>query len=60
MPAATAWAAGVFQGSAPGSFYGYDERSRKRVKRDPADPPKLQLVSGFLPVLAADDPMGQR
>ena len=38
-------------------IYGYDERSRKRVKRDPADPGKLLLVSGFLPVLAADDPM---
>lgn len=38
-------------------IYGYDERSRKRVKRDPADPAKLTMVSGFLPVLAADDPM---
>jgi hypothetical protein len=38
-------------------IYGYDERSRKRVKRDPGDPAKLQLVAGFLPVLAAGDPM---
>lgn len=49
-------------------IYGYDERSRKRVKRDPRDPAKLLLVpiagrtsegdkEGYLPTLAAGDPM---
>jgi hypothetical protein len=38
-------------------IYGYDERSRKRVKRDAADRAKLQMAGGFLPVLEASDPM---
>jgi hypothetical protein len=38
-------------------IYGYNETSRKRVKRDPADRAKLQMVGGFLPVLEASDPM---
>jgi hypothetical protein len=49
-------------------IYGYDERSRRRVKRDARDPARLQMVvppnatgagdrQGYLPVLAADDPM---
>jgi hypothetical protein len=38
-------------------IYGYDERSRKRVKRDSADRAKLQMTGGFLPVLEAGDPM---
>lgn len=44
--------------------YGYDETSGRRVKRDPEDPAKLLLrpavagdPRGYLPVLAADDPM---
>jgi hypothetical protein len=45
---------------------GYDEISRRRVKRDPQDPAKLQLVPvstrtqetlGYLPVLQPSDPM---
>ena len=48
-------------------IYGYDATSRRRVKRDPADPAKLLLVPGAhagagealgeLPVFAPDDPM---
>ena len=49
-------------------IYGYDERSRQRVKRDPNDRARLQLVAvgsragagerqGYLPVLEASDPM---
>ncbi len=39
-------------------IYGYDEVSVRRVKRDPADPAKLQLLSnGYLPTLAPNDPM---
>ena len=38
-------------------IYGYDETSRKRVKRDPADRARLQLVSGFLPTFAPQDPI---
>jgi hypothetical protein len=39
-------------------LYGFDERSRRRVKRDPADRARLQMdASGYIPVLAASDPM---
>jgi hypothetical protein len=39
-------------------LYGFDERSRRRVKRDPADRARLLLdAQGFLPPLAPDDPM---
>jgi len=49
-------------------LYGYDQTSRKRVKRDPADPAKLLLTPvgqrpgageklGYLPVLQPGDPM---
>lgn len=47
-------------------LYGYDERSRRRVKRDPYDPAKLLLVPAgvgrdrrqeYLPVFAAGDPI---
>jgi hypothetical protein len=49
-------------------LYGYDETSRRRVKRDPSDPAKLLMqkpgsprgagdAQGYLPVLAATDPM---
>jgi hypothetical protein len=49
-------------------LYGYDEVSRKRVKRDPADPAKLLLAPargragsgdrlGYLPLLGGSDPM---
>ncbi len=49
-------------------IYGYDETSRKRVKRDPADRARLLLASvgerpgagekqGYLPLLQASDPM---
>lgn len=42
-------------------LYGYDEMSRKRVKRDLKDPAKLLLEAGsgggYLPVFAADDPI---
>jgi len=49
-------------------IYGYDERSRSRVKRDPDDPAKLLLLprgglhgegdgQGYLPLLQASDPM---
>jgi hypothetical protein len=49
-------------------IYGYDETSRKRVKRDPADRARLQMVrldsrraagdpQGYLPILGEGDPM---
>ena len=44
-------------------IYGYDDRSRRRVKRDPRDPARLLLVSvagktgGYLPALEPGDPM---
>lgn len=47
-------------------LYGYDERSGKRVKRDPNDPAKLLLLPvregagdklGYLPVFEAGDPI---
>ena len=48
-------------------LYGYDETSRKRVKRDPADPARLLLLpghltgagesQGYLPAFAAGDPI---
>jgi hypothetical protein len=49
-------------------IYGYDERSLKRVKRDPSDPAKLLLIQvvgrsskgdvlGYLPLLAPADPI---
>ena len=49
-------------------IYGYDETSRKRVKRDPSDPAKLLLekvgsrpgageAQGYLPLLQQGDPM---
>ncbi len=49
-------------------LYGHDEVSRRRVKRDPADPARLALVRagtraaageqlGYLPVLGAGDPV---
>jgi hypothetical protein len=49
-------------------LYGYDERSRQRVKRDPTDPARLLLSpidgralagdrQGYLPTLAPTDPM---
>jgi Animal haem peroxidase len=45
-------------------LYGYDETSRKRVKRDPHDRAKFLLEGsnphdpfGYLPVLGPDDPM---
>jgi hypothetical protein len=42
-------------------IYGYDERSRKRVKRDPRDRAKLLLEAGdeggYLPVFGAQDPI---
>ncbi|MDE3196188.1 MAG: oxygenase [Acidobacteriota bacterium] len=37
-------------------IYGYDETSRKRVRRDPQDPAKLLLEDGYLPVLQAGEP----
>jgi hypothetical protein len=46
--------------------YGYDETSRRRVKRDPRDPAKLLLepsdrrgqeAAGYLPILNSADPM---
>ena len=43
-------------------LYGYDENSKKRVKRDPQDPARLLLEpvagisGGYLPVLQAGDP----
>jgi hypothetical protein len=52
-------------------LYGYDEASRRRVKRDPADPARLRLLPldtraaagdrlGYLPVFGADDPINAR
>ncbi len=39
-------------------LYGYDENSRKRMKRDPQDPARLLLLeSGLLPVFQPDDPI---
>ena len=48
-------------------LYGYDETSRRRVKRDPADPARLLLIpgrgmgpgdaQGYLPTFSADDPI---
>lgn len=49
-------------------LYGYDERSARRVKRDPADPAKLLLMpategdgtgnkQGYLPVFETGDPI---
>jgi hypothetical protein len=45
-------------------LYGFDDTSRQRVKRDPADRAKLLLVpvagqtgAGYLPVFAATDPI---
>ena len=49
-------------------LYGYDETSRRRVKRDPKDPAKLLLVSvgqragegerlGYLPLFDSSDPI---
>ena len=42
-------------------LYGFDDTSRQRVKRDPADPAKLLLVAvrgqswpGYLPVLRTE------
>jgi len=37
-------------------IYGFDETSRRRVKRDPKDPAKLLMVDGYLPVLQDGDP----
>jgi len=48
-------------------IYGYDDTSRVRVKRDPSDPARLQLIQipgrategdrqGYLPLLADSDP----
>lgn len=50
-------------------IYGYDETSRRRVKRDPRDPAKLLLEapagaasgqSGHLPVLQSSDPQNSQ
>ena len=45
-------------------LYGFDDRSRQRVKRDPSDPAKLLLEAvpgqsgpGYLPLLGPNDPM---
>jgi hypothetical protein len=45
-------------------IYGFDDTSRRRVKRDPQDPAKLLLVpvagqpgAGYLPLFAPDDPI---
>lgn len=47
-------------------LYGYDDKSAKRVKRDPTDPAKLRLVPvragkgeemGYLPVFEENDPI---
>lgn len=39
-------------------IYGYDEVSRRRVKRDPNDPAKLLLdADGYLPVFSSNDPI---
>jgi len=48
-------------------LYGYDDRSRLRVKRDPADPARMQMIvppnaatagekQGYLPILQTTDP----
>src|SRR5579871_1507333 len=37
--------------------YGYDQTSRQRVKRDPKDRARLQLLHDYLPLLQAGDPM---
>jgi heme peroxidase len=48
-------------------LYGFDDRSRIRVKRDPADPARLQMIAppnattagekqGYLPILQTTDP----
>jgi hypothetical protein len=48
-------------------LYGYDDRSRMRVKRDPTDPARMQMIvrvgamtagdkQGYLPILQATDP----
>ncbi len=34
-------------------IYGHDERSLKRVQRDPDDPAKLQVINNYLPILPA-------
>ena len=34
-------------------IYGHDERSQKRIQRDPIDPAKLLLNDGYLPLLPA-------
>jgi hypothetical protein len=45
-------------------LYGFDDRSRQRVKRDPADRAKLLLIpnadqkdGGYLPIFGPDDPI---
>lgn len=45
-------------------LYGYDDTSRQRVKRDPADPAKLLLIPvsgqsgpGYLPIFGPNDPI---
>jgi len=44
-------------------IYGYDDRSRQRVKRDPADPARLLVTpagaagQGYLPAFAGDAPI---
>ena len=38
-------------------IYGYDERSRKRVKRDPADRARLLMPSALLPAFEPGDPI---
>jgi len=34
-------------------IYGHDARSLRRVQRDPADPARLKMVGGYLPLLPA-------
>lgn len=48
-------------------LYGFDETSRRRVKRDPEDPAKFLLLSarpseagGYLPLLQASDPINSQ
>jgi hypothetical protein len=38
-------------------IYGYDERSRKRVKRDPADRARLLMPNALLPAFEPGDPI---
>ncbi len=38
-------------------LYGYDETSRRRVKRDPKDPAKMLMEGGYLPVFQPGDPI---